>query len=287
MTDHQKNSTKNTYFLDPGSPAELARLINQANMVAHTMQWLFPPGVEHSGFRAVLDIACGPGNWVLDVAFHHPDIEAVGIDLSDQMISYARARARSQRLSNAIFAHGDATGMLYDEAAAFDFVNARFLVGFMQPHQWPALLAECLRILRPGGILCLTEGEWALTNSPAYQQYSRLISQSLKNTGQSFSSDGHDLAITPMLGKLMREAGFRQPGLQAHTLDVSYEQEGYIGWLEDCRVLFKLSMPFIRACLPVTQEELDALYSRVLIEMQQETFCGIGFSLSVWGAKPA
>jgi len=53
----------------------------------------------------------------------------------------------------------------------------------------------------------------------------------------------------------------RKPGLQAHTLDVSYEQEGYIGWLEDCRILFKLSMPFIRACLPVTQEELDALYT--------------------------
>src|ERR1019366_6297303 len=194
---------KNAYFLDESNPAELARLMKQANMTSRAMNRLFPPGIDPSTFQAVLDVVCGPGNWVLDVAFHHPHLEALGIDISDQMITYARARASSQRLENAIFAHGDATGMLYSESAAFDFVNARFLVGFMQPEQWPGLILECQRILCPDGILCLTEGEWAITNSPAYQRYSRFISQSLHITGRGFSVDGLDLAITPRLGKFM------------------------------------------------------------------------------------
>jgi ubiquinone/menaquinone biosynthesis C-methylase UbiE len=276
---------KNAYFLDESNPAELARLMKQANMTSRAMNRLFPPGINPSTFQAVLDVACGPGNWVLDVAFHHPHLEALGIDISDQMINYARARASSQGLENAIFAHGDATGMLYSEAAAFDFVNARFLVGFMQPEQWSGLVLECQRILRPYGILCLTEGEWAITNSPAYQRYSRFISQSLHITGRSFSADGLDLAITPMLGKAMRDAGFHSVELQSHALEVSYGQEGYLDWLENCEILFELAKPFICCCLPITRGELDQLYTQVLIEMRQEAFCGIGYFLSIWGKK--
>ena len=274
---------KNTYFLDESNPAELARLIKQANMTSRAMNWLFPPGIDLSAFQAVLDVACGPGNWVLDVAFHHPHLEVLGIDISDQMITYARARASSQGLENAIFAYGDATRMLYSEAAAFDFVNARFLVGLMQPEQWPGLVVECQRILRPDGVLCLTEGERAFTNSPAYQRYSRFISQSLHITGRSFSVDGLDLAITAVLGKVMRDAGLHSVELQSHTLEVSYGQEGYLDWLEDCKILFELAKPLICRCLPITREELDSLYTQVLIEMRQETFCGVGYFLSAWG----
>ncbi len=288
MSNHQRmGPDPTTYFLDANSPAELARLINQANMAARTIGWLFPPGVDSVRFQSVLDVACGPGNWVLDVAFHHPPLEAVGVDINHQMIAYARARAQSQSLPNALFAHGDVMGTLYDEAESFDFVNARFLVGLMRPQDWPVLLAECHRLLRPGGILCLTEGEWALTNSPAYQKYARFISQSLFDAAQSFSADGFDLAITPVLGPLLRKAGFQNNDLQSHVLDISYGQEGHMNWLEDCRILFDLAKPFILRYLPMTQHDLDACSVQALTEMQQETFCGIGYALSIWGTKSA
>src|SRR6266699_2543618 len=46
----------------------------------------------------------------------------------------------------------------------FDLVNARTIAGFMRTSDWPALVQECVRILRPGGILRFTETDlWGKT----------------------------------------------------------------------------------------------------------------------------
>jgi hypothetical protein len=34
-----------------------------------------------------------------------------------------------------------------------------------------------------------------------------------------------------------------------------------------------------------TSEEVERVYQHMLVEMQSETFCAIGFYLTVWGKK--
>jgi ubiquinone/menaquinone biosynthesis C-methylase UbiE len=79
----------------------------------------------------ILDIACGPGSWVLDVAFEYAKKRVMGIDLSRLVIEYTRAQARVQGLDNASFKVMDALKPLELPDNSFDLVNARFLFGFM------------------------------------------------------------------------------------------------------------------------------------------------------------
>jgi ubiquinone/menaquinone biosynthesis C-methylase UbiE len=116
----------------------------------------------------ILDIACGPGGWVLDLAFEYPKTKVVGIDISSTMVEYARVQAWTQGLENASFTVLNALQPLAFPDHPFDLVNARSLVGFMPDKAWPVLLQECTRVTRPGGVIRMTEfDEPGTTNSAA------------------------------------------------------------------------------------------------------------------------
>ncbi len=95
--------SNNTYVLDGENTAEMARLIQQDLLVTAQMGGLLPERPDFAGFSRVLDIACGPGGWVHEVAAAHPTIEDMGIDLSRIMIQYAQAQARVRGLENTRF----------------------------------------------------------------------------------------------------------------------------------------------------------------------------------------
>lgn len=286
MATSQDVPDDNTYVVDAESAAEMARLMNQDHLVTKSMGGHFPESIDLTAVEHVLDIACGPGGWAMEIAFAHRDIEVVGIDISETMIAYANAQARVQGLTNASFQVMNALQPLDFPPDSFDLVNARFVVGFMPPHAWPGLIQECLRILRPGGILRLTEGEWGLSNKPAFEKYCGLVNQSLQRAGQSFSPNGTHMGILPMLRPFLQEAGYQHIGHMAHVVDFSYGMEAHESSFQDFLVAFKLVQPFIIRCKVAKQEELDELYQQVLVEMQSEDFCALWILLTVWGYKP-
>lgn len=55
----------------------------------------------------VLDAGCGDGLLTISLARRHPDWTLVGIDLREDMLEGARARARARALQNATFVAGD------------------------------------------------------------------------------------------------------------------------------------------------------------------------------------
>src|SRR5207237_9554655 len=123
-----------------------------------------------AGIHDILDIACGPGAWVLEVAYSYPHIHVVGGDISRTMINYARTQASVQGLTNADFYVMDVLKRLDFPDNSFDLVTARFLVGFMPQKACPSILQECRRILRPGGVLRVRDFcERGSTNSPRFE----------------------------------------------------------------------------------------------------------------------
>ena len=56
---------ENTYFIDPESGGEMARLLDQDWLVTKGMGGLFSDLTtsEVSRIQRILDIACGPGGW--------------------------------------------------------------------------------------------------------------------------------------------------------------------------------------------------------------------------------
>lgn len=78
-----------------------------------------------------------------------------GIDISDGMVEQARRRAEKHGLSDRIVLdRGSATAMPYPDGT-FDSVFMSFTLELFPDDQIPVVLAECRRVLRPGGHLCV------------------------------------------------------------------------------------------------------------------------------------
>lgn len=292
MTSHSPGHTTksaNTYVIDAESAAEQARLLDQDTLLTEAMGGPLSEQGEEAlrGIRDVLDIGCGPGGWVQRMARDYPHMQVTGIDLSPTMIAYAQAMAQVMRLDNAHFCVMDATGPLGFPDACFDLVNARLVSGFLLPAQWPLLLAECQRLLRPGGIVRLTEGEWGIVTAaaPATERLFGLGLDALHRAGRSFSADGRYQAIAPMLRQFLRCAGFCDLRCRGYALDHSFGAEAHRGFCENYQVLFKLGQPFLLQQGLATQEELDTLYEQALCEMLNEEFGALLYLLTVWGRK--
>lgn len=284
-TSSNSSEHENTYFIDPENEMEMARLMLHDRLVTRGMGGLFPECSDLSTIHDALDVACGPGGWVLDVARTYPEIQVMGIDISQRMIDYAQAQTWVRGLPNASFRVMDATEPLDFPDDSFDLVNARFLFGFMLPASWPRLLQECLRILRPGRNIRLTEAEWGFTNAPAFEKLCSLSTQALQRAGQSFSPTGQHMGITPMLKRLLHNAGYQNIQHMAHMIEFSAGTEAHDGFYHNLMVGFKLSQPFLLKWGVTTQEEFEGLYQQMLVEMQSKDFCAIWFLLTVWGQK--
>ncbi len=287
-TPSEQSQNESSYIIDAESAAEMARLVSQDQLTTKSMGGVLPEQTDLSGIHRVLDIACGPGGWVLDVAFEHPDIQVVGIDISQTMVEYARVRSKVQKLENASFQVMNALKPLDFPDASFDLVNARTIAGFMLPASWPVLLQECMRITRPGGIIRLTEtDDFGTSNSPALDKMTRMALRAGQLAGRTFNPEGRNAAVTPMLGRFLRKAGCKNIKKRAHVIDYSSGEEAHDGVYRDLMVALQLLQPFLTKIGFISQEELEQLYQQVLTELVSNDFCALWYLLTAWGQKPA
>jgi ubiquinone/menaquinone biosynthesis C-methylase UbiE len=255
------------------------------------MGGLFPEDMDLSTVHTLLDIASGPGGWVQEVAFAYPDKRVIGIDISQTMLSYARAQAAVQGLENASFLFMDATSPLQFPDASFDIVNARFLLGFMWKEAWPKLVAECVRVTRPGGIIRLTEtdtGAIGITNSMALENIKQMGMKAFYRTGRSFhpAEDGGHLALTPMLRRFLEQEGCHVIRQSSHMIDYSASAPDHATISKNLQVTVKLGRSFALKLSIATDVELECLYQQMVEELEREDFCGIWYFTSVYGKKP-
>lgn len=106
-------------------------------------------GLRLEGCERVLDIGCGDGKVTARLASLVPDGEAVGIDLSRDMIAHARERHSRENHSNLLFEVRDALQLDYQEE--FDLVVSFACLHWIRDHS--TVLKGILRALKPGGLL--------------------------------------------------------------------------------------------------------------------------------------
>src|SRR6266536_1593674 len=230
-----------SYIFDRESSSEMARLVNQDRLVTRAMGGPLsglPDGDHLPEQASVLDIACGPGDWVLDVA-----------------------------------------------DASFDLVNARYLTGALKREMWPVFLKEALRLLRPGGILRLTEpDDTGQSSSAAFQQGGRWFMQAMKQVGYGFSPDGSSFGMFPQLRWLSQEAGFQQIRQTAHVIDFSQDTSAWADFYQGVQVAFPQSLRHLRTV--ATQNDVEEVYRETLIQMNDPSFRAIWILLTMCGRKP-
>jgi ubiquinone/menaquinone biosynthesis C-methylase UbiE len=114
----------------------------------------------------VLEIGPGTGHALAALARSvGPAGQVMGVDLSARMLSRSRRRAaRAKHAGRVGLVQGDAHRLPL-RAGVFDAVFMSFVLELIDTPQIPPLLAECRRVLRPGGRLAVVSLQ--LTQPPA------------------------------------------------------------------------------------------------------------------------
>lgn len=233
----EKPELAHTYFIQEHSNGEeVTRLRLQDTMVTTAMGGVLSEQPDPTVFHCVLDVACGPGGWLMAAAREYPTMtRLIGVDISRQMVVSARVQAEGLHLSDRVAFHVmDALRMLEFPPAFFDLVNLRFGVSFARTWDWPKLLSEMLRVTRPEGVIRLTEGEVGSqsNSSAATILYERGV-RALYRAGHLFTerADG----LFDHLAPLLQQYGCEHVQTKFTTLEYRAGTAAWQAYVQDAR----------------------------------------------------
>jgi ubiquinone/menaquinone biosynthesis C-methylase UbiE len=269
---------------DRENQEDMTRLAIQDEMVTIGMGGVLPELADPMSLRRVLDVGCGTGGWLMEVARTYPMIEfLVGADISSAMLSHTCAQAKAQFLDGRVqFKTMDALRMLQFSGASFDLVNQRFGATWLRQWEWKKILLEYHRVTRAGGIIRLTEANIPESNSPALTELHTLLLKAFHHSGRFFTatSDG----ITSELVQLMTQHAIENVQSQVHTLVFRAGTLACQHFCQDMKLGFRLFLPFLNSWTRVPSD-YQQTYQRALKEMEQPDFVATWTLITAYGTK--
>ena len=101
--------------------------------------------------KRILDMGCTVGHSTLPYKEAFPDAEVIGIDVAGPQIRYAHARAAGLgQQVGFLQRNAESTGF---EDGSFDLIVSHILLHETSGKAMPAIIRECHRLLKPGGIM--------------------------------------------------------------------------------------------------------------------------------------
>lgn len=248
------------------------------------------PGIDErylAQVKDVLEIGCGPGGWTLQAARTYPDKRITGIDSSTAMITYAHHLASTQSLVNVHHMIVPSLVGPFDAwpDASFDLICAQSLSTSLLPCYWPSLLAECWRLLRPEGSICLTDFEMGVSNSPAHEEFVTLLLRAIAKIGQNMVPTERHLGVLCELEPLMSNAGFQDTRILPHLVNYSYGMASSMEWKMDFLLFCQLCRALIIRAEIATHAYLETLSRQLKLEMSLPTFHACIQGITVQGTK--
>lgn len=182
-------------FLSPGGPAEVAKILEGADLA----------GCD------VMDIGCGIGGVDVLLARDYGAASVTGIDIEAPLVQRARQRAESAGLAGRIAVKLVEPGPFPFASESFDAVFSKD--SMIHIPDKPALFADVLRVLRPGGTFLASD--WmqsaAGPDSPEMATF-------VETSGLSFA-----MGITDELPAVLEAAGFT--GINVVDRNTWYREE--------------------------------------------------------------
>jgi len=167
-------------FLSPGGPEETARILE---------------GTDLAG-REVLDIGCGIGGIDVILVRDYGAATVTGLDIEAPLVQRARERAERAGLADRIAIRLVEPGPIPFPDTAFDVVFSKD--SMIHIPDKPALFAEVLRVLRPGGTFVASDWMQSAAGPGAPE-----MATFVETSGLSFA-----MGITDKLPAMLGAAGF-------------------------------------------------------------------------------
>ena len=109
--------------------------------------------IELSERCKILDLACGTGDFTVELARLWPNAETIGVDLTPRMLDIAREKLSG--IPNVTYLTGDAQNLSMLKSDEFSLIVCAF--GFRNFPDKAKALSECHRLLAGGGRLVVLE----------------------------------------------------------------------------------------------------------------------------------
>ncbi len=162
--------------------------------------------------RAILDVGTGTGRWAREMATQFPYAHVIGLDIvTPPTETEPRAERADARPANYRFMQGNVLEGLPFPDASFDFVHMRLMVLALSASRWPFVIAELVRVTRPGGWVESVEYGGEKNGSPA-------IAQLIAWGTQASALRGIDTSYSRHVGALLRNAGLMN--VQEQEIDI-------------------------------------------------------------------
>ena len=200
-----------------GDESMARNLAHQAEAIWPQEQVLFER-YRLSGPARILDLGCGTGEITRRLADRYPRAALVGIDILEPNL--ARARHVSESFGDRIrYETGDAFALDHGDAS-FDLVVCRHMSQAVP--DFPLVLGEITRVLKPGGWLHLVSEDYGMLHMPV-----------VSRDGASFDPDRfwnanaivylHSIGCDGRIGRhspaLLERAGYRAIAIDYVTVD--------------------------------------------------------------------
>jgi ubiquinone/menaquinone biosynthesis C-methylase UbiE len=275
----------------------------------------------------VLEIGCGHGYWLGEMARAYPHLLCIGLDQDEGQIRSANALAQQLGLAHTTFLARrlDDFSSTSFPTQVYDLVHLSLLSRYVLTANYPALAKTCASLCRPGAMLCWTEAELPITNSPAFERLTSLVCEALQRVGQSFipermwewaelfaaragkpgvdrsSYKRRHLGITPMLGRWLRAAGCGvHPEMPiyslwrtdahvtqetAYAIEVSAGQPAHEGFVRQASRFAHQVKPLLLRTGVIEEMEHAAVCDPLEGELASHNFCGLSYFLQVWAPR--
>ncbi|KAF3045547.1 hypothetical protein E8E12_009667 [Didymella heteroderae] len=196
------------YWLGRASD-EQKRLLKQHSIWTKAIGYQLHPSVTSKlpPNARIADIGTGTGIWPVEMAQLHPTYSFHGFDISSEQFL-----PKDSLPENVTLGHGDFFAPIPEELQGmFDLVNVRLIIISLGPVEvWQKVLSNILTLLKPGGAICWTEGNF-------------LVARGFR--GQQDSTPGHHLTRGQLQlnNTLIRRFGYSFPSFMKLFEDVGLQ----------------------------------------------------------------